>query len=268
MALIAVASVSILGAFGGVLNSERRATDSKNAAADVESRIVSGAAPSGTENTSLEFGGYRVEAAEDTYTSGRESYTVLGGANPVEPFTVFFGDFGGDIDNNKEARAVYEAISALGYAASTGPAGGALSWRVSASGRYLVEAWGAGSSVAAKEVVAEDVLAKAEVSLAEGKTLSIGKGSYNQEEVSLAAGDSLTVDVGGYGGSTEIVRDAGGTDGLVICRAAGGIDGTASKADMPDPLDTGFDPKNPEKTGLRMLGNDRGGFVRITYLGS
>jgi hypothetical protein len=35
---------------------------------------------------------------------------------------------------------------------------------------------------------------------------------------------------------------------------------------MPDPRDTGFDPDNPTFGG-RMTGNDRGGFVRLIYIG-
>jgi hypothetical protein len=46
-------------------------------------------------------------------------------------------------------------------------------------------------------------------------------------------------------------------------------DASGAKVDMPDPLDTKYDPYNPDASGIkRMNGNDRGGFVRIIYIES
>jgi prepilin-type N-terminal cleavage/methylation domain-containing protein len=36
---------------------------------------------------------------------------------------------------------------------------------------------------------------------------------------------------------------------------------------IPDPLDTNFDPDNPARAGNTITGNNRGGFVRVIYLG-
>ncbi|MDR1797618.1 MAG: prepilin-type N-terminal cleavage/methylation domain-containing protein [Clostridiales Family XIII bacterium] len=240
MAIIAIASVAILGAFGGVLKSEIRATDSKNQAAAIEKEIAGGAAPSGGAlPTTLVFEGHAVASQADTYTADRESYTVLDGRDPVAPFAAFFGDFGDQAKGFKQ----------LGEAYDTGAVGRSVDWPVRVSGRYLVEAWGAGCE-------------------------STGhKGGYTACEAALASGETLAINIGGRGeellgsedgGLTEVARDAD-----IICSAPGGK--TADNvAAIPDPYDENFSPKKAADGSyapLTMNGNARGGFVRITYLG-
>jgi len=206
MAIIAIASVSILGAFGGVLKSEIRATDSKNAAAAIEKEIVNKAEADDSENVALDFNGYMVESATDTYTSERESYTVLGGAKEVEPtppFSVFFGDFGGDIgNNNPTATQIYNQIAQIGSATSTSTAGGMMEYTVPVGGRYLLEVWGAhGSGV--------DYSASYGANYGGG-----GDGGYAKGVVTLSRGDILYLYAGGRGSSYKSIGEhPGGFNG-------------------------------------------------------
>ncbi|MDR1778761.1 MAG: prepilin-type N-terminal cleavage/methylation domain-containing protein [Clostridiales Family XIII bacterium] len=273
-AIVAVVSVSAIAGLMTALNTQMRAVDSKNDAAAVEKQIAEGEAlPADVQDLNLTFAGYAIgDSSADTYTDGSRSYTVVTGENAKDPFVVLLGDM---------TASQYTALSGkfgTTNVNSTRQAngkcyGGNGTFSVPVSGVYRIECWGAGSDGATGPY------AMGEIRLVRGTKLYLFAGGrvdnptsgvlYNNgmSDVRIVAGEwdysaslagRLIIGGTGYGSAFPVV------EGYTFINTKEIMAGVAA----PDPLDTGYDPFQPDAPGATVNGNSGGGMIRITYLGS
>jgi prepilin-type N-terminal cleavage/methylation domain-containing protein len=187
-AIIALISLTVFSAFQTFLASQQQANQNKLDAENVEAQIATGQDPAESIPTDLSLpdghgGTFTLPSTVDTYTDGRRSYSVIEGEEPIDVPIFSFGDGAGGITDGD----VYE----------TGPQGGTMTYTVRASGRYLLEVWGASGGNASTYNYQEG-----------------GKGGYAAGIVELTRGETLSLYVGGAGStSIKATRVDGGFNG-------------------------------------------------------
>jgi hypothetical protein len=206
MAIVSIISLVAISAFTQITRLNQVATDDKEQAAQVEADIANPAAePTRTEKLpAIKLGGFTLPSEAATYENGRRSYTVLQDGGP-QGQNIYVGD----------GASVYEG---KGLVVDTGNAGGApdAPYTIVASGRYLLEVWGArGGGI--------DKSADRGSDYAGG-----GKGGYAAGIAKLSAGDSLFLHAGGRGGEYQTTGEKiGGFNGggNVMTNTEGGTTG-------------------------------------------
>jgi hypothetical protein len=205
MAIIAVVSIMCVSAFSMILGSEMRETNTRLASEQAEERIAADGEPTTTMAAVISLGGFEIPSETGTYSeitgdgdtiagedgqidiSGKRSYTVLKGSEPLPPRSrpLFFGDF----SSNPTAKIDLEAV---GTVIDTGAVGNTEPYTIPISGTYRLEVWGA----------------KGGGNGGPG-SLQGGNGGYATGAVYLTKGDVLHLYAGGAGTSSSTVVPGG-----------------------------------------------------------
>jgi prepilin-type N-terminal cleavage/methylation domain-containing protein len=267
MAIVAVIALICTSAFTTVLGSEMRETNTRLASEQAEADIAAGAPPTTSSAMNLQLGEFVIPSTADSYEqtsgdgdtiagekgqidiSGDRSYTVVKGSDKYVPFAVYFGDYG------QPPQDFVSKVKGIKFV-TTGSTGDKKAFLVHVSGEYRIEAWGASGGAIGGSYAME-----ASVSIEQGVSLMLTAGAIGDSGGGTIGVDSVVATPGGI---IVLAKGGGSTASSSV-----GITINSNDSNMPNPLNTNYDPKKPGvNTSFLSGGNPRGGFIRITYLGT
>jgi type II secretory pathway pseudopilin PulG len=242
------------------------------------------AAISGADNTSATGGG-----ATDIRVGGDSPYhrvVVAGGGGGAVSYKDSYGGPGGYGGGSSGQNGYFGGLSSgnFGGQGGTQMSGGGGCYQSSgyptrtvATGKGGAGKFGVGGAIGAGSFLSGGGGGwyGGGAGYAQGNNIQTGGGSgwvyteaaFNTWNTARGLNDDTTDDGAWPLSSSHYLTDIDGSSAIsdtgatTLCRINGGTQ-------MPDPLDKDFDPSHPTAHSSTMTGNSRGGFIRVTYLGS
>jgi prepilin-type N-terminal cleavage/methylation domain-containing protein len=189
MAMIAIISIVVVGAFTAAANIRNSDTTSRNEAQQVEANIATGAMPTATDERDLVIGDsttgiFELPSDNETYTSGRKSYNLINPGEGKKPLPM-------ELDGDEYYTATYEVVR---------------------TGKYQLEVWGAqgGGRTDTANLGGKGGYSKGVVILQKGDTLYLNAG---QKGVFYYGQVSSQVYEGTFGGGGGVDTDGSDSSG-------------------------------------------------------